>query len=173
MLNEGAEVVIPGLLDFFIYCIYYSIIDYKFYGRYFFRHLLGRVAFRYLCNKKLEMIAVMAEEGSFKPPTSFERIIELNENYISFGVKMGEGWLLPAEILELADSGVNNIVCVQPFGCLPNHIVGKGIMRPIKERNPEINIVAIDYDTSATSVNQENRIKLMLSTARERQSAPI
>ncbi len=78
---------------------------------------------------------------------------------------MGEGWLLPAEMLELADSGVKNIICTQPFGCLPNHICGKGMMKPIKDRNPDINIVAVDYDASATRVNQENRIKLMLSNA--------
>jgi len=79
---------------------------------------------------------------------------------------MGEGWLLPAEMLELADSGVKNIVCTQPFGCLPNHICGKGMMKPIKDRNPDINIVAIDYDASASQVNQVNRIKLMLANAK-------
>ena len=83
------------------------------------------------------------------------------------GAKMGEGWLLPAEMLELIDSGVKNIVCAQPFGCLPNHIVGKGMMKPIKERHPDVNIVAIDYDPGATKINQENRIKLMLSCAAE------
>ena len=79
---------------------------------------------------------------------------------------MGEGWLLTAEMLELAQSGVKNIVCTQPFGCLPNHICGKGMMKPIKEKNPDINIVAIDYDASASKVNQENRLKLMLFNAR-------
>ena len=79
---------------------------------------------------------------------------------------MGEGWLLTAEMLELAESGVNNIVCTQPFGCLPNHICGKGMMKPIKEKLPAVNIVAIDYDPGATQVNQENRLKLMLANAR-------
>ncbi len=83
---------------------------------------------------------------------------------------MGEGWLLTSEMLELADSGIKNIVCVQPFGCLPNHVCGKGMMRPIKERNPDINIVAVDYDPGASRVNQENRLKLMLSTARDKLS---
>ena len=78
-------------------------------------------------------------------------------------MKMGEGWLLTAEMLELIESGVNNIVCAQPFGCLPNHIVGKGMMKPIKERHEGANIVAIDYDPGATKINQENRIKLMLA----------
>jgi predicted nucleotide-binding protein (sugar kinase/HSP70/actin superfamily) len=79
---------------------------------------------------------------------------------------MGEGWLLTAEMLELLHSGVNNIVCAQPFGCLPNHIVGKGMIRKIRNAHPEANIVAVDYDPGATAVNQENRLKLMLSTAR-------
>ena len=80
---------------------------------------------------------------------------------------MGEGWLLPAEMLELKERGVKNIVCAQPFGCLPNHICGKGMMKPLKDKNPDINIVAVDYDAGATKVNQENRIKLMLACARE------
>ena len=80
---------------------------------------------------------------------------------------MGEGWLLSGEMMELAELGYGNIITVQPFGCLPNHIVAKGMARSVKERNPEANIVAIDYDPGATRVNQENRIKLMLSIARE------
>ena len=87
---------------------------------------------------------------------------------MGLGTKMGEGWLLPAEMLELNDKGVHNIICTQPFGCLPNHICGKGMMKPLRDRNPEMNIVAIDYDAGATRVNQENRIKLMLANAREK-----
>lgn len=86
---------------------------------------------------------------------------------MGLGTKMGEGWLLPAEMLELNDSGVHNIICTQPFGCLPNHICGKGMMKPLKEKNPDMNIVAVDYDSGASRVNQENRIKLMLANARE------
>ncbi len=81
---------------------------------------------------------------------------------------MGEGWLLTAEMMELVEIGYDNIVCTQPFGCLPNHICGKGVMKKIKSLHPEANIVAIDYDPSATKVNQENRIKLMLAIAREK-----
>ena len=112
--------------------------------------------------------------GRFTPPTLFTHTISLVQGTISMGVKMGEGWLLTAEMLELADKGVNNIVCTQPFGCLPNHICGKGMMKPIKAKEPHINIVAIDYDAGATKVNQENRLKLMLANARknrERQRA--
>ena len=95
----------------------------------------------------------------------------LVKGVIGYGDKMGEGWLLTAEMLELAEMGYENIVCTQPFGCLPNHICGKGMIRRIKERNPKANIVAIDYDAGATRVNQENRIKLMLSIAREELAA--
>ena len=80
---------------------------------------------------------------------------------------MGEGWLLTAEMMELIESGYGNIVCAQPFGCLPNHIVGKGMMKPIKEDHPDVNLVAIDYDAGATKINQDNRIKLMLANTKK------
>ena len=89
------------------------------------------------------------------------------DGIIDTGCKMGEGWLLTAEMVELIEKGYSNIVCTQPFGCLPNHIVAKGMIRPLKEKYPLSNIVPIDYDPSATRVNQENRIKLMLAVARE------
>ena len=112
------------------------------------------------------MSRIIAEDGHFTAPTPFEHTVTLGKDYIHTGVKMGEGWLLTSEMLELSESGVKNIVCTQPFGCLPNHICGKGMMKPIKERNPDVNIVAIDYDAGATKVNQENRLKLMLANAR-------
>lgn len=166
--KEGAEVTTPGLLDFLTYCSYNGIIDKKFYGRGGLVYWGSKIAYEYLCKKKRDLIALLEEEGSFDAPCPFEHVIRLNDGYISNGVKMGEGWLLTSEMLELADSGIKNIVCVQPFGCLPNHVCGKGMMRPIKERNPDINIVAVDYDPGASKVNQENRLKLMLSTARDR-----
>jgi predicted nucleotide-binding protein (sugar kinase/HSP70/actin superfamily) len=89
---------------------------------------------------------------------------------VSLGNQTGEGWFLTAEMVELIKSGVPNIICTQPFGCLPNHIAGKGMMRVIKEKNPHANIVAIDYDPGATKINQENRIKLMLSAAKRNAS---
>jgi predicted nucleotide-binding protein (sugar kinase/HSP70/actin superfamily) len=102
---------------------------------------------------------------NFMPMADFDETHERVHGYIGIGTKMGEGWLLTAEMLELISEGVNNIICTQPFGCLPNHIAGKGMMKPIKEKNPGVNIVAIDYDPGATAINQENRIKLMLSNA--------
>ncbi len=168
LVSEGAEVVVPGLLDFCLYCVYNGIEDFMLYGKDRGRYAANRLAYAFLCRKKRDMIDIIEKEGSFEAPTPFETTVKLAEGYISNGAKMGEGWLLTAEMLELAHSGVKNIVCTQPFGCLPNHICGKGMMRPIKERNPDVNIVAIDYDAGATKVNQENRLKLMLSNARDR-----
>ena len=167
LVDEDAEVVIPGLLDFCLYCVYNNLLDYKLYGMQKTTKFLYTIAYNYLLDKEEDMIRVMKEDGRFMPPTLFTHTIDLVQGYIGMGVKMGEGWLLTAEMLELADKGVENIVCTQPFGCLPNHICGKGMMKPIKARNPNINIVAIDYDAGATRVNQENRIKLMLANARE------
>ena len=166
LVKEGAEVVVPGLIDFCLYCVYNNIEDYKLYGRSPAGHYVYEAAYRYLCRKKQDLIDLMERDERFTPPTPFERTAQLARGYISNGAKMGEGWLLTAEMLELAEAGVKNIVCTQPFGCLPNHICGKGMMRPIKEHNPDVNIVAIDYDAGATRVNQENRLKLMLSNAR-------
>lgn len=86
-------------------------------------------------------------------------------DFVSLGNQTGEGWFLTGEMLELIHSGVNNIVCVQPFGCLPNHIVGKGVIKELRHQNPKANIIAVDYDPGASEVNQLNRIKLMLATA--------
>lgn len=108
---------------------------------------------------------MIREEGTFDPPEDFEAIRAMAEGYISTGMKMGEGWLLTAEMVELIHKGINNIVCTQPFGCLPNHIAGKGMIHLIKEKNPQANIVAVDYDPGASEVNQQNRIKLMLANA--------
>ena len=108
----------------------------------------------------------MKKQGKFEPPHDFEHLRHLADKYINQGVVMGEGWLIPAEMASLVESGVENVISAQPFGCLPNHIVAKGMARTIKEAYPEANIVAIDYDPGATRVNQENRIKLMLANAR-------
>ena len=114
---------------------------------------------------------MVRRQGVFRAATPFSHIHTLTRGYIGLGVKMGEGWLLTAEMLELIEDGVKNIVCTQPFGCLPNHIVGKGMMKIIKERHPGVNLTAIDYDASATQTNQENRIKLMLANAAEQHHA--
>lgn len=166
LTDEGAEVVVPGLMDFMLYCVYNNIMDYKLYGRNYGLHLASKAAFQYLCKKKNDMIAILQRDGRFEAMTPFEHTLTLADGYLGIGAKMGEGWLLTSEMLELIESGCKNIVCTQPFGCLPNHICGKGMMKPIKERHPDVNIVAIDYDASSPKVNQENRLKLMLANAR-------
>ncbi len=167
LVDEGAEVVTPGLLDFCLYCVYNQIMDHRLYGSKRFLYPLTKLAYDFLCKKKREMNAAI-EAGCYRPMTPFEEVPAYADGYIGCGTKMGEGWLLTAEMLELSASGVKNIVCTQPFGCLPNHICGKGMMKPIKERNPDVNVVAIDYDPGATRVNQENRLKLMLANARDK-----
>ena len=114
------------------------------------------------------MNSLIKENGRFRPGTPFSHTVKLTKGYISHGCKMGEGWLLTAEMLELAESGTKNIVCTQPFGCLPNHIAGKGMMNPIKQKNPDVNIIAIDYEAGASEINQQNRIKLMLENAKSK-----
>ena len=167
LVKEGAEVTVPGLLDFCLYCVYNNLMDTKLQGRNKKSYPVWRIAYKFFIGKQQDMIDIIKECSDFDPPTPFEHTVSLVKGYIGIGAKMGEGWLLTAEMLELADKGVKNIVCTQPFGCLPNHICGKGMMRPIKEKNPDINIVAIDYDAGATAVNQENRIKLMLANGAE------
>jgi len=167
LLSEGAEVVVPGLLDFCLYCVENGRIDRTLYGGGLVKSWGMGLAYKYLVGKQQHAIDIINEHGVFEPPTSFNTTRNLAEEHINMGVKMGEGWLLTAEIAELIHQGVDNVVCTQPFGCLPNHIVAKGKMRLFKEIYPDSNIVAIDYDPGATQVNQENRIKLMLSNAKK------
>ena len=167
LVSQGAEVTLPGLLDFCMYCVYNGIADTALYGINKIKCIGSKMIYRVMQKLQNDLIRAIRENSDFTPPTPIEHTRSLVKDYIGMGAKMGEGWLLPAEMLELIDSGVKNIVCTQPFGCLPNHIVGKGMMKPIKERNPNVNIVAIDYDPGTTKINQENRIKLMLSCAAE------
>ena len=167
LLSEGCEVVCPGLFDFLLYCTHNPVFDNDLYGTNGPVAALLRPINRFLRGKKRQMIELIRQNSDFDPPCPFESTIQSAEGYIGKGVKMGEGWLLTAEMVELIQHyHVNNIVCTQPFGCLPNHIAGKGVMRIIKEKNPQANIVAVDYDSGASQVNQQNRIKLMLSNAR-------
>ncbi len=165
LLSEGTEPVLPGLLDFVLYCIYNSVIDHDLYGRSPQNAALMQFVYRFLLDKQKDMIHVIKTDGHFRPPMGFDKVRNLSHQIIGPGVKMGEGWLLPAEMVELIEEGVNNIVLTQPFGCLPNHIAGKGMIRKIRAVYPNANIVSVDYDPGASRINQENRIKLMLSDA--------
>jgi len=164
--QEKAEVVNTGILDFLLFNLYDSIFDKKIYGKGGFRYVIAKLLTSYVQKKQEEMIVCIQKNGQFRPPSAFSKIIEMTKGYLGHGVKMGEGWLLTAEMLEFIHMGVNNIVCAQPFGCLPNHIIAKGMIRKIKINHPKANIVAVDYDPGASSINQENRIRLMLENAK-------
>lgn len=166
LISEGCEPVVPSLLEFVMYCAAGTFNDAKIYDNRTVKSNVEKLAYKFIYSKQKELIEVMKQHGGFEPPHDFEHLRALADKYINQGVVMGEGWLIPAEMAALAKSGVENIICAQPFGCLPNHIVAKGMSRAIKEDNPNANIVAIDYDPGATRVNQENRIKLMLANAR-------
>ena len=166
--EEDCEVVLPGLMDFILYCIVNGINDHTLYGRNSLVYtLVSKFLYRFLLKTQRKINEIVRKDGRFEPLHDFEHLRRCADKVINQGVKMGEGWLIPAEMAAMAETGTDNIVCAQPFGCLPNHIVGKGVVRTLKNMYPDENIVPVDYDPSATRVNQENRIKLMLATARE------
>lgn len=166
LVKEDAEVVQSGLMDFVNYCILNSIIDYKLYKRGFIKSKFAKVAYKFILRLQRKINSNIEKYSKFEAPTDFEEVRKMADGYIGYGVKMGEGWLLVANMIELIKIGANNIICAEPFGCLPNHIVGRGAIRKILEKNPNANIVVIDYDPSQSQINQENRIKLMLSNAK-------
>ena len=167
LASQDCEVNLPGLMGFVQYCAYNMSETSRLYG--------GDVVMRYAADAVLKFIesieTVMIrslKDNGYHAPLPFRELVKLSEGIIGMGNKMGEGWLLTCEMIELVRAGYENIVCAQPFGCLPNHICGKGMINKIRELYPTANITPIDYDPSATRVNQENRIKLMLAVARER-----
>ena len=166
--SEDCEVNLPGLMGFVQYCIANTSITIRLYGGNRLVALGADALMKWLTKREQRMIDAIARYPQFHAPTLFEHTMKLAEGVIGYGNKMGEGWLLTSEMMELQKTGFENIVCAQPFGCLPNHICGKGMINKIRTIYPNANITPIDYDPSATRVNQENRIKLMLSVARER-----
>ncbi len=167
LLSEGCEPVVPGLLDFVMYCAVNADVNSKLYNYKDAKTRAYHIGYKVLYFKHKQMINVIKSHGVFTPPHDFEVLRKMGNKYCNTGVQMGEGWLIPAEMALLAQSGTENIICAQPFGCLPNHIVAKGMSRAIKQSYPDANIVAIDYDPGATKVNQENRIKLMLANIKK------
>lgn len=167
LADEGAEVVVPGIIDFIIFKVDNRVVDAQLYGGNPIKYRIVKWFKNYLLDVQNIFLEAIRASGKFETPQDFETIKAMVKPYIGYGNKMGEGWLLTAEMVELIHSGTPNVVCTQPFGCLPNHIAGKGMIRKIRNKNPNANIVAIDYDPGATQVNQENRIKLMLATARD------
>lgn len=167
LVSQGAEVMVPGLFGFILYSLYNGIYDNLIYGRSKKTALLNKALIWYIRRREKLMIESIGKT-KITPMKYFSHTKDLSDGVLDHGVKMGEGWLLTAEMMELVEIGYSNIVCAQPFGCLPNHICGKGVMKRIKQLHPDANIIAIDYDPSATKVNQDNRIKLMLAIAREK-----
>ena len=162
--DEGCEVITPNILDFFQYTFDSSRHDILQYGgrkiiAHIYRFLIWFIEFR------RNRVRRLLKKYGFREFTSFYELKAMGKDILNHGMHVGEGWLLTAEMIELIQIGAPNIVCTQPFGCLPNHIAGKGMFKKIKQAYPQSNIVAIDYDTSATEINQRNRIKLMISNA--------
>ena len=166
LLSEGCEPVVPSLLEFVLYCAITNVVNGKLYGYINKKSILNKIGYDLIYSAQKKMIKIIKAHGVFEPMHDFEELRSAADKYIHQGVSMGEGWLITAEMAVLAETGTQNIICAQPFGCLPNHIVAKGMSRVIKNAYPDANIVAIDYDPGATKVNQENRIKLMLANAR-------
>ena len=162
---EGAEAVCPDLIDFINYCFYNQNFKCEFLG-----FKKNKAAIANWGIKGIEWLRKTANEAfaqsrHFTPSANIADLAKMATPIVSPGNQTGEGWFLTGEMMELIHGGVPNIVCIQPFACLPNHIVGKGVIKEIRRQHPEANIVAIDYDPGASEVNQLNRIKLMLSTA--------
>lgn len=164
--KEGCEVMVPGLLGFILYSLDAVMEDARLYGGSKIKSMIASILMNYFLKFEKKMIEAVSSYPLYIAPLPFKQLKSLVNGIISPGCKMGEGWLLVAEMVELIENGYENIICVQPFGCLPNHVAGKGMIRKIKSVYNCANIVPIDYDPGATRVNQENRIKLMLSVAK-------
>ena len=163
--SEGAEAVMPDLIDFLLYCFYNTNFKAENLGMKKSSATIGNAGIALLEYFRKPAARAFAASKHFDPPAHIQDLAGYAKPIVSNGNQTGEGWFLTGEMLELIHSGVNNIVCTQPFGCLPNHVVGKGVIKELRHQYPMSNIVAIDYDPGASEVNQLNRIKLMLSTA--------
>lgn len=165
--KEGAEAVMPDLIDFFSYSSYNSVIKHKYLSGSMKKRLSSEAFIAMIEYYRKPMVKALNESSRFEGPKHIKSLGKLAEPHLSLCNQTGEGWFLTAEMIELIHSGVDNIVCMQPFACLPNHITGKGMIKELKNSYPKSNIVPIDYDPGASEVNQINRIKLMLATAFE------
>lgn len=166
--SEGAEVTVPDMLDFFNYCVYNSEYKHKFFGFKLTSLLIARLGVAVIEAVRGPAKRALNKSKRFDTPMHITKVAKLAKPFLSIGNQYGEGWFLAGEMIELIESGVPNVVCIQPFACLPNHVVGKGVIKRVRSSYPESNIVAIDYDPGASEVNQLNRIKLMLSVAKKK-----
>ncbi|MDI9489058.1 MAG: acyl-CoA dehydratase activase-related protein [Bacillota bacterium] len=165
--EEGAEAVVPDLMDYLLYSAFNARFRYKYLAGKKLNKSLGNLAINYIQGYRKIVRKQLEKSRRFSPPTPIEELAHMASKVLSLGNQTGEGWLVPAEMMEFIEQGIHNIICVQPLACLPNHVTGKGMIKPVKERYPFANIVPIDYDPGISSVNQLNRIKLMLSNAFE------
>lgn len=163
--REGAEAVVPDLMDFFLYCAYDAKFKHEYLSGSLKNKLVKGAAIKFIQYFRRHMKNALENSKRFSPPVDIEKLAEGAAQILSLGNQTGEGWFLTAEMIELIESGTKNIVCMQPFACLPNHVTGKGMIKELKRRYPGTNIAAIDYDPGASEVNQLNRLKLMLSVA--------
>ena len=166
--SEGAEAVVPDLLDFLLYCFYNQNFKVSHLGMKKSKATLGNLGIKALEWFRKPASDAFRESKHFDPPADIANLAKMASDIVSLGNQTGEGWFLTGEMLELIHNGAPNIVCTQPFACLPNHVVGKGVIKELRRLYPESNIVAIDFDPGASEVNQLNRIKLMLSTAKQK-----
>lgn len=166
--REGAEAVVPDILDFFCYSTYGQQYKAKYLGVKKSMSVVSQVGIKMIENIRKPATDALKNSKRFEPPVSIYKIAEMTKPFLSLGNQYGEGWFLTGEMVELITSGTPNIVCIQPFACLPNHVVGKGVIKVLKKSYPESNIAAVDYDPGASEVNQLNRIKLMLATAKDK-----
>lgn len=165
--QEGAEAVMPDLLDFLSYSAYNNNYKYEYLGKSKKSELIGNATIKLLDEMRKPMIKALKNSKRFEPPTPIATVASYARPIVSLGNETGEGWFLTGEMVELIKSGTPNIVCAQPFACLPNHIIGKGVIKKLRTVYPESNITPIDFDPGASEVNQVNRIKLMLASAKE------
>lgn len=163
---EGGEVLLPDILDFFLYCLHDDVFRHQHLAGRWQEALKSRIFGKVVEWYRAPVAAALKGSKRFSLPTPFGEMLRIAGTGISLGHQAGEGWLLTAEMLKYLDQGVENIICVQPFGCLPNHITGKGMFREIKRRYPNANLIAIDYDQGTSETNQINRIKLMMNMAK-------
>ncbi|WP_461206506.1 acyl-CoA dehydratase activase-related protein [Clostridium sp. DL1XJH146] len=171
--KEGAEAVVPDLTDFFLYSAYNSTFKYTKLSGGLKSKLTSDVVIAFIERYRKEMKKALKESQRFNTFETIKNLGKGAEPILSLGNQTGEGWFLTAEMVELIETGVKNIVCVQPFACLPNHVTGKGMIKELRRRYKKANIVAVDYDPGASEVNQLNRIKLMLSVANKNLSEEI
>ncbi|MCO7126904.1 2-hydroxyacyl-CoA dehydratase [Sporolactobacillus shoreicorticis] len=163
---EGGEAVAPDFVNFFLYGLYNRHFRSDHFGMGKLPVFAGTAAIRFIEHYRDPIRQALLKNGRFSVPHRIEAIAERAAGILSIGNQMGEGWLLPGEMAELLDAGINNIICAQPFACLPNHILGRGMFHELKQKHPNANLVSIDYDPGSSRVNQENRIKLMISIAK-------